>query len=133
MALQGNYTIKSGYIIAHRVLHASSSSSTSSSVPDGLWKRLWNIYLLSKLSVFLWMALKNHLSCNELMNQRILSVDPSCKWCGEIDSIIHCFFLCPWATAVWINSPLRLQSLCLPQSNIKTCWNELIIFFEYTS
>lgn len=79
---RGEYSVKSEYYIA-RKLHESypsmiyNSAGTSSSQSwSALWKKVWSIPLPRKLSIFLWILLKDRLPCNALLHEKIMHVDP---------------------------------------------------------
>lgn len=76
------------------------------------------------------MLLRNRLPINDLLYRRLPHIYPPCKWCGETETVMHLFFLCPKAIAVWINSPLRLRSSLFDPVDIISYWSTIVSFFD---
>ncbi|VVB14279.1 unnamed protein product [Arabis nemorensis] len=46
----------------------------------------------------------------ERLVERHIPMDPKCLRCGEIESIAHLLFQCPFAQTVWRMAPLKIPS-----------------------
>ncbi|XP_048633020.1 uncharacterized protein LOC125607204 [Brassica napus] len=99
----GNYTTKSGYATANLNVEGRAS--------DFNWHRcVWNVNCSPKLKSFLWKLSSNAMAVGESLLKRGLRVDGACKRCGQLETIAHVMFLCPFAVRVWEAIP----AMCVP-------------------
>ncbi|XP_050211971.1 uncharacterized protein LOC126662130 [Mercurialis annua] len=104
----GNYTVKSGYHIAHnKGLREYQSTIPHLSKPD--WKLLWGLQIPNKIKVFIWRCLHEGLPTGMALHQRLL-LPPNCKFCEETESLTHLLLSCPFARQVWFQGPLNFRS-----------------------
>ncbi|XP_013617184.1 PREDICTED: uncharacterized protein LOC106323642 [Brassica oleracea var. oleracea] len=97
----GNYTTKSGYMLAK--LNVSNPKDSFN------WKQsVWNVKCSPKTRHFLWKLKTNALAVGETLLRRGITTDGKCKRCGEMKSTFHVMFSCPTAKKVWSLSPALL-------------------------
>ena len=73
-------------------------------------KHVWKLDTQSKIKHFLWRVLNNALPVADLLIRRGMEVEPSCKVCGGLETIVHVFLHCPFAQRVWDLAPIYLES-----------------------
>ena len=142
----GIYSTKSGY---HSAM-ISVFNPTNARLPPGRsidwYKDVWSGSCSPKLRVFLWSVLQKVLLTGENLHRRGINPEMRCPRCGDRETTMHMFALCPFAERVWSLIPLKnvvhlatLDSfvqlvvasrsfICLPPSGIATnvltwvCW-----------
>lgn len=108
----GDYSVKTGYIEAKKLLarDAPDAPSSSSSVPVGVWKMIWNLKVPNKVKHFLWRACSNSLPTKEQLWKRKCSPSQVCPCCSSCDETKeHMLLLCTGAKVVWFCGPLSLR------------------------
>jgi zinc-binding in reverse transcriptase len=100
------YTIKAGYKMIRNKRHRPSHISTH------LWQAIWRQKnILPRIQFFLWRIVQNGLPIGETWARKLNLTVPACALCGnDTDSVMHIFFYCHFAKAVWLASPLGLLS-----------------------
>lgn len=99
--VNGRYSTKTGYRMAN--------AHPPIQYPYGFeWMRhVWKLDASAKIQHFLWRALNNALPVAELLIHRGMEVDPACKVCGNLETINHVLFECPFALRVWKLAPIH--------------------------
>ena len=114
----GDYSTKTGY-------HAAAALAKQGPQPpdpplEFSWnKEIWNLKCLPKLKFLLWKSMKNPLPVGE--NLRIRNINPlaNCPHCGEDESCLHLFFLCPFALRTWEQALFRTTLLASRITSMK--------------
>lgn len=104
----GVFSVKQAYnIISH---HGSGMQD------DRVWNLVWKKgNILPRLRVFLWKLLHGVLPSAKILASRMSRGDPTCVVCNQgEEEVMHMLFLCPFAKACWLISPLVLRSENLP-------------------
>lgn len=140
----GVYSTKSGYNAV-----ANTPRYDPATINQGAFswiKDVWSIKCSPKLRVFLWSIIRRAIPLGENLQRRGMMANVNCLRCGEKETAMHAFFLCPFAKAVWQQVPLLREidiavtddfesavvkfcrAICLPPSGISTpilswiCW-----------
>jgi hypothetical protein len=83
-----------------------------------LLRKVWDDKLVQpRLKTFAWRLLRLALVTASRVNRIIPAVSAICSRCSSTETEAHLFFECSFAKAVWLQSPLRLRSDALPQTN----------------
>lgn len=91
----GEYTTKSGYATAKL-------NNGDPETQDLNWKKcIWKVETSPKIRHFMWKACNKALPVGSALETRNISVDPTCKRCGAIETELHVLLLCPFAVKVW--------------------------------
>lgn len=77
-------------------------------------KKIWQLYIPPKISIFLWKCLYNRLPTEENANNRGVIVDRGCAICDDttiLENQDHILIQCNFARALWswISSLLQLD------------------------
>ncbi|CAA7022494.1 unnamed protein product [Microthlaspi erraticum] len=67
---------------------------------------IWQGKFSPKMKVFLWKTIQEALPVGENLLNRGLLDNACCIHCGELETTEHLFFRCPYASEVWIQTPL---------------------------
>lgn len=93
----GEYTTRSGYISAVAE-HAPAEEQQRSTN----WNQhVWSLKTAPKIKMFVWKTLKRALPVGTRLVDRHITADPSCKKCGNPESIDHLFIHCQFAQQMW--------------------------------
>lgn len=65
------------------------------------YKALWSFKVPAKVSVFLWLAVRNSILTKDVLHRRGWMGDWMCQFCGANETITHLFFQCPLARYIW--------------------------------
>lgn len=68
-------------------------------------KSIWKVNCSPKVKQFLWKLKSKSLSVGEALLRRGMTVTGTCKRCGTLESEMHVFFQCPFASRIWDNLP----------------------------
>ncbi|XP_050233478.1 uncharacterized protein LOC126681967 [Mercurialis annua] len=144
--ISGNYTSKSGYFQASKVIHPPISIVTLQYSKFD-WQNLWLLNIYPRIKVFLWRAPHEALPIGDQLFPRC-HITLKCVHCGGMESITHLLFLCPFALRVWIHQSHlyksavlfaglfgRAEISCYLNKNINlSCimHNALDAYYEYT-
>ncbi|CAL1371723.1 unnamed protein product [Linum trigynum] len=119
----GAYTVKSAY----RALRESRDqfvqpTALVQSLPNGDdWKWLWSLSLPPKLRFFIWKIAKGAIATRSRLFDGRCAPNPCCSICNHnIESIYHCFFSCPHATATW--ELMELSPFVPPEEGLFSEW-----------
>ncbi|XP_057432186.1 uncharacterized protein LOC130724935 [Lotus japonicus] len=109
--INGEYTSKSGYVVArNKVLHGTSSSSLALQVPPVVWKVLWSTHTLPRCRELIWRGCLKILPTRGALCSRGLDVDDLCPWCAvQPKTAAHEIFFCPVVKRWWFASSLGLR------------------------
>ena len=112
----GNFTVRSAYGVALKILKAENSAKESGDFSDkgksaGLWKLVWKLHCPNKIKHFLWRACKNILLTNFCLTSRRVALDSSCGFYGGYESSGHALWDCAIAVEVWKGVGLNLPKL----------------------
>lgn len=88
----GEYTSKSGYAVA-KLFNGTRED------PAFNWKKcIWQVDTSPKIKPFLWKTNSRSLSVGSVLQSRGLAANPNCKRCGALETELHVFLQCPFAT-----------------------------------
>lgn len=112
-ARDGNYSVKTGYQLAHAKSHL--NNSTTGQDPDDdssrLWHSIWNPPTPEKIKVFIWKCCFGAFPIREALHRRRLTNDLSCPICNQgPETILHAITQCPWTIPVWFGSHLQVDT-----------------------
>lgn len=69
---------------------------------EGIWATIWKLPLPSKVTFFIWMAVKGHLPTIDLLQHRDMLIPNACYLClYNAGSIDHIFIHCPYVVEIW--------------------------------
>lgn len=95
----GEFSVKSCY---YSIVNQSQLSSLPSNFIHPVWKKLWELKIPSRISIFLWKLGTNSLPTLARLRQRHVQVEPLCSLCGEaVESTFHVLITCSFAYQVW--------------------------------
>ncbi|KAB2610459.1 hypothetical protein D8674_018491 [Pyrus ussuriensis x Pyrus communis] len=106
------YSVRSGYHWKHACLRLliSRASSSSSIIPNQVWRCIWKLMTPPKIRNFMWRALSRALATMEDLFKRRCSPSPCCPICFVQDeSVEHMLLLCPWVEPIWFCGPLNYR------------------------
>jgi zinc-binding in reverse transcriptase len=111
VALHGNYTVQMGY----HMLRGRATVRTGTTARNTYWKLLRRHRdVIPRIQLFLWRIAHNAVPVGACWAQRLRLPIPPYAVCGlDSDTVMHVIFTCQFARAVWLVSPLSLQSHAL--------------------
>ncbi|KAL9460155.1 hypothetical protein AB3S75_003373 [Citrus x aurantiifolia] len=96
----GLYTVRSCYRLLNNYVNAPSF---------GIWRKIWNLEVPSKVKVFLWRAAKNVLPTTDNLIWKRVEVMPICSLCNQQkETFVHALVNCVFAQTCWLTSSLGL-------------------------
>ncbi|KAL3825323.1 hypothetical protein ACJIZ3_021352 [Penstemon smallii] len=124
----GLFSVRSAYHLAVKIAresdHTGAASSSAGNSND--WKWLWALSIPSKIKIFLWRACKNLLPTRAVLTKRKITNICSCVICdGEVEDVLHCFFLCHLARQVWALSGISCSVYHSNVSNFRDWLEEI--------
>lgn len=75
--------------------------SSSTEVRTKTWKAIWRGAAIPKVKQFLWKCCAWTLPVVEELHNRGIPIDPTCHFCGVIETIDHALDKCEWTSTVW--------------------------------
>ncbi|XP_033143163.1 uncharacterized protein LOC103864600 [Brassica rapa] len=91
----GEYTTKTGYRAA---LENRAEETENRERVEFQWtKKIWEVSIPPKIKLLIWKAVHGGLPVNERLETRYIIPSAACVKCGEIETIAHVFFTCPFA------------------------------------
>ena len=99
-----------GMFSVHSVykMHVGNHSPTSSEIQ---WNKVWKLKLHDRLKMLLWHIGNDAFPTNLNFVCKVGFGDPVCPLCNvEEESLVHLFFLCPVAQAIWFGQQSGLLS-----------------------
>lgn len=117
----GDYSVKSGYYTA---LEEEEAGAGDLIIPPNFdWRtNIWAIDCAPKVKLFAWKVIKGAIPVGERLLERHIPIDPKCKRCGCIESIIHLLFQCPFARKVWLLAPFVNGVECSGMIDLLASW-----------
>ncbi|KAG7559487.1 Reverse transcriptase zinc-binding domain [Arabidopsis thaliana x Arabidopsis arenosa] len=102
----GTYSAKSGY---YESLSTSAEESENLDLnKDFKWsKNIWHIKSSPKTKFFVWKVMRGAIPVGENLRSRGLEVEAKCPFCDEIESTLHLFFKCRFASQIWERAPFK--------------------------
>jgi len=83
------------------------------------WQKVWKLRIHERLKMMLWRVNSNLLPTMDNLEQRMGIADTVCVCCnGEKESVVHLFFQCTMARAIWFGLNCYYRSELL---NINSC------------
>ena len=93
----GLYTVKSCYRMMTVSLHETESRSYVSS-----WKKLWKLFLPSKIISFLWRLCNSCIPVSVRLFDKGMNLSTCCVLCGQRqEHYWHLFYNCPYSSSCW--------------------------------
>ena len=116
-----SFSVKSAYQVVKRMKEQTLIEHSTATTEKPLWRKLWKINVLPKVSMFLWCACSNILPTRENLHRRRVQVDPRCQiCCQQPETVGHLLWECPLARNVWAQC----------RGGIQKCQNDLCDFFH---
>jgi hypothetical protein len=114
-AKDGKYSVWSRYRLLMTKTWNTRPTSSNALEPDGLWKSVWNLHVLTKIKNFLWHSCHDSLPTKAALYRRNVVPDPKYDACNtfEEDSL-RALWSYPGLSIVWQTSP-ELSSFCQKQ------------------
>ena len=75
--------------------------------------------------MLIWKVLRGALPVGTRLEDRHITVDSRCKRCGSPESIIHLFYQCDYAKAVWQTSPFAREVDSSRTLDLRENWNQV--------
>ena len=100
---RGDFTVKSAYFIASKVLDSMDVGECSSGDPYArIWKKVWSLKLPAKIRIFSWHACVNGLPVLSNMAAKGIKTSCICPVCDEEpENLSHALISCDFALSVW--------------------------------
>ena len=96
----GLYTVRSYY----KLLNHCATTPTS-----GVWRKIWNLEVPSKVKIFLWRAAMNVLPITDNLIRKRVEVMSICSLCNQQnETVVHALVNCVFAQTCWLTSSLGL-------------------------
>ena len=113
---KGEFSVKSAYYIAIRVLDSKEEGESSSGdARSPLWKKLWHLNIPPMVCIFAWKMCLNALPTLVNLQRRVINTYDICPACGkEPESNFHIFVKCEVARRVWscwVNSHVNMMDV----------------------
>ena len=117
----GVYSTKSGYHAAFNETNDAENLELA-----GNWNQeVWNLITAPKVKMLIWKVLRGALPVGTKLEDRHIRVDSRCKRCGSPESIIHLFYQCDYAKAVWQTSPFAREVDSSRTLDLRENWNQV--------
>ncbi|KAL9451066.1 hypothetical protein AB3S75_012752 [Citrus x aurantiifolia] len=105
---RGEYSVKSGYQLAHNLKFPNEPESSISS--HSHWKIPWKFDLPEKVKIFMWRALKNILPTADNLWKRKSLQEPICQRCKlHVETVSHALIDCKTSRKIWKLAPPAIQ------------------------
>ena len=103
---KGLFSVKSAYRLGISLKEEQAgrvtSSSTSSSSINPIWKKIWSLKLPGKIKVFIWRLCHNSLPTRMNIKRKCIDLDTRCPMCNRADEDGgHLFLKCKQVKPVW--------------------------------
>uniref|UniRef100_A0A803P400 Reverse transcriptase domain-containing protein n=1 Tax=Cannabis sativa TaxID=3483 RepID=A0A803P400_CANSA len=98
----GNYTVNSGYHLAHNLNHKHDPSPSHTTDTQTWWKTLWTQPIPSKTKHFIWRAYYDILPTSlNLQKRKTITTSTCCRCSNQTESLEHALFRCGTIQKVW--------------------------------
>lgn len=104
----GIYSVKSGYY-ALREEHGTQDQLHLPAANFDWQKFVWRELTAPKLKLFLWRMCRGALPLGANLRSRGIATPGLCPHCNEDETVLHLFFLCPFAIQVWERAPFVIN------------------------
>ncbi|XP_030924777.1 uncharacterized protein LOC115951770 [Quercus lobata] len=100
---RGDFTVKSAYFIASKILNTMEDGECSSGDPMArIWKKVWSLKLPTKIKIFSWHACVNGLPVLSKLAEKGIQTSCICPICDEEpESLTHALISCDLALLIW--------------------------------
>lgn len=108
----GEYTMRSGYQMARRIVKQEKDLGKSSKAAEGgqVWATIWKMEVPNKIRVFEWRACQDILPTRQNLFRRKVVNEDCCEQCKKApESVLHVLWECGVAQDVWVGCSGRLQ------------------------
>lgn len=69
---------------------------------DGMWKRIWSLFIPNKVRNFLWCACHNAIPVKQNLVRRKIITEDTCEQCNlNSETVCHALWECPKSAEVW--------------------------------
>ena len=98
----GQYTVKSGYWVAHNLLKTEEEKEVLEPSITKLQVFAWKLKASKKICHLIWQLLIGHVAVRRNLARCNMRCDNYCPRCGALEqSVTHAIFECPPALQVW--------------------------------
>ncbi|XP_048623794.1 uncharacterized protein LOC125592583 [Brassica napus] len=117
----GQYTVKSGYWVAHNLLKLTEEKEVLEPSITKLQAFAWKLKAPTKICHLMWQLLTGHVAVTRNLVRRNMRCDNYCPRCGEAEeTVTHAIFECPPARQVWSLSSTPTCPNIFPVSSVYT-------------
>ena len=118
--MNGQYTLKSGYWVAHHLLKLGVEKEVLEPCITKLQAFAWKVKVPKKICHLIWQLITGHAAVTRNLVRRNMRCDNYCPRCGEPDeSVTHAIFECP---PVWSLSATPTSPDIFPVPSIMPIW-----------
>lgn len=123
----GQYTVKSGYWVAHNLLESEEEKEILEPSITKLKAFAWKLKAPRKMCHLIWQLITGHVAVMRNLVRRDMRCDNYCPRCGEIEEFVtHVIFECPPALQVWALSATPTSPSTFLVSSIYTNMDYLL-------
>lgn len=120
----GSYSTRTGYFSAIENYHR---AETEAQTPTRDWvNEVWKLSVSPKLRLFIWKVKHGAIPVGERLEARQILTGAKCPHCNREESILHLFFLCPYAVEVWNLIPFSEPFDPLATTDFDSGWKRLL-------
>ncbi|KAK6156521.1 hypothetical protein DH2020_010769 [Rehmannia glutinosa] len=127
----GKFTVKSAYhsaLASDALFPDLQHSLASSSFPNPLWKKLWQLKVPPRFKLFAWRCCSEAIATPDFLNLHHIGVSEDCKFCRASGcDASHIFFLCPFSEKIWNHSGLKEVIWTFSQPSFSLWYKEIIL------
>ena len=117
----GQYTVKSGYWVAHNLLKLTEEKEVLEPSITKFQAFAWKLKAPTKICHLMWQLLTGHVAVTRNLVRRNMRCDNYCPRCGEAEeTVTHAIFECPPARQVWSLSSTPTCPNIFPVSSVYT-------------
>lgn len=108
----GKFTVKLCYHMLHECKedYGLSAASFCSQVQPLFWKELWKLKIATKVKLFIWKAMGNHLPTEANLQTRKIIPESMCPiWEDRHETLEHVLLGCSWSMRIWFLAGMFLN------------------------